>query len=623
MQKNHLLKTICLSVLCALALIIGMTGCGESEQQPETTPTVAEAGSNAVYIYLCGSNLETNNGSATKNIKELLSADIPENTTVVIQTGGASKWRKYDIDNKTIGRYIVVGDELQLMEQCEQANMGDGETLADFLVYCVENYPAEKMGVVLWDHGSGSINGVCFDENYNMDSLTLNELDYAFAAVREKMDEDFEFVGFDACLMANYETVSIIEKYARNMVASEELEPGGGWDYTAFNSFGTDSFYDTLLADYANKCSEKEKETYTLSHIDLQKYDSISEQFESFAATLSAVADNDMPTVVQSAAAAMNFGSNASAEGYSSMIDLVGFANNMGFEALQNAVQDAITSVNGIYREGATGISFYYPLTEIWKVADYMDISKSDAYKTYLSDRYLSIEKDEDLIEFTDLGSEEDNELHIELSPESKNYIAKVEYTAYLVDVPEDEYGEEMVISLGIDNELTKTSNTGYTTNFAGEWIFWNNEVLQIEATDEIGDLTTFSTPVIIDDVSGNVRFVYDSATKECALQGFLPDPNGGSVSRLEEINDGAEITLRHNMYDTNYEQIWYSGSTFTYKTGDVMELAPMSDGYFMIYCTVTDLYGNEYYSATGLINRVNGKNSFICITNDDADSIL
>jgi hypothetical protein len=91
----------------------------------------------------------------------------------------------------------------------------------------------------------------------------------------------------------------------------------------------------------------------------------------------------------------------------------------------------------------------------------------------------------------------------------------------------------------------------------------------------------------------------------------------------LEEINDGAEITLRHNMYDTNYEQTWYNGSSFIYEDGNAMELAPMSDGYFMIYCTVTDLYGNEYYSATGLINRVNGKNSFICITNDDADSVL
>ena len=44
------------------------------------------------------------------------------------------------------------------------SSMGEAETLADFLEWGVQTYPADKMGLILWNHGSGSINGVCFDE---------------------------------------------------------------------------------------------------------------------------------------------------------------------------------------------------------------------------------------------------------------------------------------------------------------------------------------------------------------------------------------------------------------------------------------------------------------------------
>ena len=43
--------------------------------------------------------------------------------------------------------------------------------------------------------------------------------------------QPFELIGFDACLMASVEMASVASPYAKYMVASEEVEPGSGWDY--------------------------------------------------------------------------------------------------------------------------------------------------------------------------------------------------------------------------------------------------------------------------------------------------------------------------------------------------------------------------------------------------------
>ena len=81
--------------------------------------------------------------------------------------------------------------------------------------YGVQHYPAERMGVILWDHGSGSINGVCFDEQYEYDSLSVAEMAAAFDRVYDSMTDRFEFIGFDACLMSTLEVANQLVPYAR------------------------------------------------------------------------------------------------------------------------------------------------------------------------------------------------------------------------------------------------------------------------------------------------------------------------------------------------------------------------------------------------------------------------
>lgn len=109
-----------------------------------------------------------------------------------------------------------------------ELNMGDPETLKWFINYTVENYPAEKYALILWDHG-GNWEGVCWDWTDN-DYLTIEEVKMA---ISESAIGHIDLLGFDACLMASIEvayTMSLTGKVGV-MVASEEFIPWDGWPY--------------------------------------------------------------------------------------------------------------------------------------------------------------------------------------------------------------------------------------------------------------------------------------------------------------------------------------------------------------------------------------------------------
>lgn len=96
-----------------------------------------------------GSNLETKLVVAGKNIDEILSADIPDGVDVVLETGGAKRWRSHDIPEDKLCRYTVKDGQLKIEKQLENSSMGNPQTLTDFIGYCLENHPAERKALIL------------------------------------------------------------------------------------------------------------------------------------------------------------------------------------------------------------------------------------------------------------------------------------------------------------------------------------------------------------------------------------------------------------------------------------------------------------------------------------------
>jgi len=130
-----------------------------------------------------------------------------------------------DPDSMTLGSPVL--------EELGEINNGDPQTLVDFILWGTSTFPAEKYGLVMWNHGGTWVGGFGGDESTeNHDGINIPELDAALALATEAMGQPFEFIGFDTCLMGQAEVFMILSRYARFAAGAEELEPGFGWFYT-------------------------------------------------------------------------------------------------------------------------------------------------------------------------------------------------------------------------------------------------------------------------------------------------------------------------------------------------------------------------------------------------------
>ena len=204
------------------------------------TITVVEqaASDHTILIYMCGSNLESdyassNEGLASGDITEILNiSNQPDDVNIVIETGGANKWSsEYGISSSNLQRWHVENQDLVLDKTLSYASMGSSSTLQSFVEYGLENYPANRVGLIFWNHG-GAMRGVCYDEKKNDDNLLTDEVSSALtAAYNNTGTSKLEWVGYDACLMQVQDIASINSDYFNYMIASEESEAGYGWDY--------------------------------------------------------------------------------------------------------------------------------------------------------------------------------------------------------------------------------------------------------------------------------------------------------------------------------------------------------------------------------------------------------
>jgi hypothetical protein len=128
-----------------------------------------------------GSDLETNYSCATRYLAEMLEAQVdPQRANVVVYTGGSQRWHANIPNDRNCVIDIASGHGKVAAATDRSLNMGDAATLASFVRWATENYPAEHTALVLWDHGGGPLKGACYDEKHKFDALTLKELDEAF-----------------------------------------------------------------------------------------------------------------------------------------------------------------------------------------------------------------------------------------------------------------------------------------------------------------------------------------------------------------------------------------------------------------------------------------------------------
>lgn len=254
-----------------------------------------------VMVYLCGTDLETGDGSASDDLIEMMLAEIPAGgpVNVLIETGGTKEWWIDDINPSLNERWLLDDGDILRKESMPRRDMADADTLFDFIQWSVSEYPAERYGLVLWNHGGGSTGGVCYDE-FSGDFLTALDLHEVLSAVQAD-DEDFflDFVAFDACLMATFEMANYLADYADYMFASEEVVSGYGLDYTAFlSAIGKNPGIETealgrVVADsYIDTTLSYDPDDYlTFSVLDLREVRALTDAMEDIGSGLQIALD--------------------------------------------------------------------------------------------------------------------------------------------------------------------------------------------------------------------------------------------------------------------------------------------------------------------------------------------
>jgi hypothetical protein len=318
----------------------------------------------------------------------------------------------------------------QQVEDLGELNMSDGETLVDFVTWAVETFPADKHVLIMSDHGMGWPGGwsdpdpgARGDPSIPLaarlgDELFLMELDEALGKIRAQTSlEQFELVGLDACLMSHLEVMSALAPHARYAVASQETEPALGWAYTGFlaplqrNPDMTGADLSRLIVDSyiqedqrivddqaraeflkqgspmgglfgllggqtATQLAQQMEQNTTLTAVDLAALPELQESVNNLAFHLQ---EASQPAVARARSYAQSFTNVFGREVPPSYIDLGSFVQLLKREAGNSNVAQAADRVlasldraviaerHGAKKPGATGISIYFPNSQLYR----------------------------------------------------------------------------------------------------------------------------------------------------------------------------------------------------------------------------------------------------------------
>ena len=334
-----------------------------------------------IMVYMCGTDLESKYGMGTSDLQEMLGADLGDNVNLVVYTGGCKQWKNNVVSSSDNQIYQVVDGKLKVLDKdAGEVAMTDPDTLVDFIKYCDKKFPANRNMLIFWDHGGGSISGYGYDEKFaRVGSMDLAEINSAL----KEADVVFDFIGFDACLMATLETALMLAPYADYMIASEETEPGVGWYYTDWltalgenTSMPTIEIGKNIVDDFVDTCAKKcQGQKTTLSVVDLAELEkTVPEELAAFAkSTSELMKDNEYKTVSDARYNTREFAQSSAID----QIDLAHLAQNLGTEegkelaeALLSAVKYNRTSSN---MTNAYGLSIYFPYKKASSVDQAVD----------------------------------------------------------------------------------------------------------------------------------------------------------------------------------------------------------------------------------------------------------
>ena len=599
-------------------------------------------------------------GYSSNDLDEIFTVELPENVKIIIQTGGANDWSNAMVNPNRSQRFIYDKDGLRMLEDNHIQNMGDGQTFADFLKYCKDEHPADHTMLSVWNHGGGAF-GFANDEIYGMDGITLAECEAALAQVfiADEDNPPFELIGFDACLMASMEVAEALHGYGRFMAASEEIEGGDGWNYTAWLSelaanpgmngaqVGK-AIADSFVEYYAEQTIQlswmgADFES-TFSVVDLNKAHEVYEAYmDLMRRALQDMGENTGVIAQLSQAACGSIHYSGDSYDVINTLDLGQFMMNLSAEYPEEAgkvlskLEDAVIYNRAFsYAADSMGLSVYYPanIDDIYGIYYYLEYMNSvckdpamnavyyyklagcmgEKQQEYIKSQGYKVPEKMNIENLSELSN-----LPIDFGEGANLSVTLEEDTAKLIQnitlcIARIEEEEQKLIFYGQDDFLVRRDETGtLATDFNAEWVSIGGEPFMLEIIYTNDKVIRYRSPIKWKNENAYLVLSYDCDTEETSIIGVQTmDEIAGADSMLRKVDmlmPGDKIKpLYYVYYEESDSIVTEEGKEIGYNAGRVIQEETLKDGKYVEFLRVIDPRGDKYYTERVAFEIKNGK---------------
>lgn len=606
-------------------------------EEPTTGPTIAER-----------------EGLASSDIREMTAGVWSDNISIVIQTGGATRWSNQRVNPNRTQRFLYQGGTFSEVADLPLQPCSETETLAEFLAFCRDNYPADHTMLVLWNHGGGPF-------GYGNDSIFSGE--FSLADIREALssvyepnlaDPAFDIIGFDACLMSCLDVTHALDGFASYYALSEESIPGDGWDYTPWLQAMTDdatmspaavcqaiadSYTDAYMTQNAN-AGFLVTQDVTFAVLDASKASELYDAYCELARAQLVDATQDLSVlsaVGRYARRSTNYGGGD--HDVFNTVDLGNYVDLMVdlYPEQCSKIKDLLGQTVLYHRENGAlvdsqGISVYVPGTiqntgGLAYALDYVNnICDDDATRALYYYKLAGMLNDEQLQYVSTLTDQTPMKLDVAPLKEFGKETPQQTETGFFIPVS-DEMTEMMqddmfefgvvdaeagtIVYFGRDEYSELTSEGGISVDFDGEWICLDDVPLAVEVMFSTASSIGYRSRVEVDGEAKYLMFSYDRDTELFEIAG-IQDVNSGSMNdedvdtfnllnntrNVQTIEPGTYIAPIYTVYNiAENSDSKMTGEEIKYTADSRIELRGLASGYYVATLVLSDLRGDEYYS--------------------------
>ena len=631
-----------LSALLAGAALYTVSGSERQGIQVKEYAEAAEAADSTIMVYMTGSDLEGDYGAATADLWEMMDAlKVMEqegkspSLHVVVEAGGSTRWELDEMDGVPYARFSLTGDGISSMESMEIRNMGDADTLTDFINYGVRSYPANHYGLILWNHGGGPVGGYGSDSHFDGDGLSLEEIREALGH-SVMADSAFDFVAFDACLMGSVETAGCLDGYADYVIASPELEPQHGYDYRWMAALG-DSLPPDMewgeavgrsMVEAYGACYASSTAPVAMSLLDMKEYPAFHEVFHQYVDGIPEKLREELyGELGRDRMKMLAFGSRQ-AGGSPELVDVLEFLNacqrvypdENAFQTLKDRMRRLVAKqwAKG-YPVNPSGLTIYLPsgsnpyLSEALETYDTTGFCS--AYRR-LTDGYAAYLARESGVEWGNISAHKDGTVEISIAPEDASDVTGA-YLAVFCPAGDDEYYyllcTDSDVDIGVDGTLRAAPEDSY--------MGMKGQVLCLIETMNLDAYTEYMAPVLYNGELCTMRIGFDEEHEDGQILSVTPTGQTSEAAKqIYELKEGDRVTPLYLvermedvgeapgntgnasgqiMEDRYYTDSYYMGTEFYIEEPDdmLLEAVPASGDGYLYGFMLMDVRQNIYYT--------------------------